>query len=556
METINVCSITNNLSTLSYYSHLIPLFFSLFLALLIFFKAPRNLLSRIFIAFSITFSFWLIADLVTWVSNNYFLIYSFWSPVDYIESAMYILGLYFVMVFAQKKDLSKILKYLLFIATLIPLVITVTKNSVLGFDHAWCEAFNNNLLLNYRFYIQILTIAVIFIYVLVFIFKKEVENRKTLLTVLISMFLFLATFGITSYISASTSLYKINLYALLIIPAFLISITYSIFSLNIFNTKIVSTYFLVFGLIILNISQLMFITNVTNKLLTVLTIILSLALSFIIFKNLKKETDLRKHIETLSVQLEKSKMRLEESNFNRELANDKLKELDKLKTEFLSLASHQLRSPLTAIKGYSSMVLDGDYGKMDDKVKDTVEKIYKSSDNLSRVVEDLLNVSKIEQGGMKYDMVAFDINLLAEEVVDQIAINAKGKKLDLSFTSLDKESHIVIGDKEKIRQVILNLIDNSIKYTKSGYIKVSAEKTDNKIILKIKDSGAGIKEENKKAIFEKFERGDGGKIDSSGSGLGLYLAKEIMEAHNGYIWAESEGVNKGSTFIIELKAVN
>jgi len=557
---INICylnleAIGSSTRNIAYYSHLIPIFFTLFLSILVFLKAPRNILSKIFLAFSISFCFWLTADLITWVSNNYYLIYSFWAPVDYIETVMYILGLYFVIVFVKKKDISILFKSVLFLATLLPLIITITGNSVLEFYYPVCEAINNSLLLDYRFYLEIVVVLAIFIFIIITIFKKAKENKKATVIVLSSMFLFLSVFGVTSYLSAVTSYYELNLYALFIIPAFLMAITYSIFSLDIFNIKIISTYFIVFGFIILTTSQLMFVTGTTNKLLTGVTILLSLALSYILFGNLKKESDQRRHIEILSEQLEKSKMRLEESNFNRELANDKLKDLDRLKTEFLSLASHQLRSPLTAISGYTSMILEGDYGEVKPEVKETIDKVYKSSKSLTRVVEELLNVSKIEQGGMKYEMNAFDLAELAKEMVDNLSINAKEKKLNLNFTSNIDDNYIIIADKEKIRQVILNLIDNSIKYTSSGGINVNLKRVDGKVVLSVKDTGMGISEESKKNLFQKFVRGEGSKVNSSGSGLGLYLVKEIIEAHHGFVWAESEGEGKGSTFIIELKAI-
>lgn len=558
MEILNSCyvfinTIGANKISLIYYSHLIPIFFVLFLAFLIFFKAPKNVLTKVFFAFSVVFSLWLLADLVTWVSTNYYLIYTSWAFVDYIESAMYILGLYFIFIFVRKVDISKILKYFLFIATLFPLFLTISHRSVLGFNHSVCEAINNNLLLDYRFYLQILTVVVILIYTIIFMIKKEIANRKNSLIVLVSMFLFLTVFGVTSYISAYTSLYEINLYALFIIPIFLISIIYSIFSLDIFRIKELSAYFIVFGLVILTASQLLFITSTTNKLLTIFTVVFSVFLSFILFRNLKKEAEQLRKIKDLSERLESSKMRLEKTNIDLGEANEKLKGLDKLKTEFLSLASHQLRSPLTAIKGYASMLQEGDYGEVTEGAKDTINRIYLSSQSLTKVVEDLLDVTKIEQGGMKYEMAPFDIALLAEEMVKDLSISADKKGLKLEFNKEPGDKFIVNGDKEKIRQVILNLIDNSIKYTKIGGINVNVKKENGKIIISIKDTGMGISKDMTANLFAKFERGEGAKENASGSGLGLYLAKQIMLAHKGRIWAESGGVGKGSIFSIELE---
>ena len=111
------------------------------------------------------------------------------------------------------------------------------------------------------------------------------------------------------------------------------------------------------------------------------------------------------------------------------------------------------------------------------------------------------------------------------------------------------------GDKEKIRQVAINLIDNSIKYTKTGTIKVEVEKIEDKIVFSISDTGVGMTPEVRASLFHKFSRGDGARMNTSGSGLGLYLAREIIEAHKGLIWVESEGLNKGSTFFVQLDAI-
>lgn len=553
---INTCLATTESSrTIAYYSHLIPIFFSLFLGLLVFVKAPRNVLSKIFLSFSIVFSFWLIADLITWVSNNYYLVYAFWAPVDFIETTMFILGLYFVFVFVKKKDIHFWQKLLLFLATIIPFIITITQRSVLGFNYPVCEAFNNNFLLDYRFIIEILVVVIIFIYTIAPFFKKVIDNtKKSKLIVLGSMFLFLTVFGVTSYLSAVTAYYELNLYALFIIPVFLIAITYSIFSLDIFNLKIISTSFIVFGFLILTIVQLIFVNGTADKLLTILTVVISIVLSIILFKNLKKESDQRVHIEKLSVELEQSKMRLEETNLKLEDANEKLKSLDKLKTEFLSLASHQLRSPLTAIKGYTSMLIEGDYGELNPKIKEVVDRVFQSCGNLIQVVEDLLNISKIESGGMKYEKENFDLTEIANEVAKELSITAEKKGIKLNY-SQDEGIHNVFGDKGKLRQVVTNLIDNSLKYTKAGSIDVSVTKVKNKIRFSVKDTGMGMTPEIKATLFEKFARGDGAKMNTGGSGLGLYLVKQIVEGHKGKVGVDSDGPDKGSTFWMELDAV-
>ncbi len=236
-------------------------------------------------------------------------------------------------------------------------------------------------------------------------------------------------------------------------------------------------------------------------------------------------------------------------------ANTKLKSLDQLKTEFISLASHQIRSPLTAIKGYASMVVDGDFGEVNEKAKDAVNRIFESSKNLALIVEDFLNVSKIEAGGMKYEMAPFDLGEVAGSMAKDLSITAEKKGLKLNYTDDGTSPYTVNGDKEKIRQVILNFIDNSMKYTKTGAIDVSVKKIGDKAVFAVKDTGMGMTEEIKATLFQKFARGDGARMNTTGSGLGLYLAKEIVSAHKGRVWVESDGPQKGSTFFMELDLV-
>ncbi|MDQ3076307.1 MAG: GAF domain-containing sensor histidine kinase [bacterium] len=239
-------------------------------------------------------------------------------------------------------------------------------------------------------------------------------------------------------------------------------------------------------------------------------------------------------------------------------ANEKLKGLDKLKTEFLSLASHQFRSPLTSIVGYSSMLSDGDYGVFEGKQKEAIDKIYLSSRHLTNVVEDFLSVAKIEQGGMQYVMTPFDFEKAVQDIANDMSLTAKTKNLNLTFETDNKLPYMVNGDMEKIRHVVINLIDNSIKYTKEGSInvKLSKEEDNKKIRLAIRDTGMGMTTEIKETLFNKFARGEGGKVNTGGSGLGLYLAKVIVEAHKGKVWVESEGPNKGSVFYVEFDASN
>ncbi len=525
---------------LAKYSHIIPVVLSIILGIFVLYKAKFNLFSKIFLSFVSVFSIWLIGDLITWTSVNYDLIYAVWSFLLNTEIAFYLLVLYFILVFITKKDLSVLLKSLIFLMFLPPLILTLLNNSTLGFYQPMCEALNNNFLDIYKLIVEAIILLITLYYIVrSFLEKQSTKIKRTNLIVLGSIFVFFSIFGITEYISATTGNYELNLYSLFLLPIFLLAIIYAVFELDIFHFNLLGTQYLVVGLVILIVGQVFFVNGTTDILLTVLTIIISVALSIILFKNLERESNQRVQIEDLSVKLID--------------ANEKLKGLDKLKTEFVSLASHQLRSPLTAIKGYTSMLLEGDYGDINPDAKEKINRIQESSNNLTLVVEDLLNVTKIEQGGMSYEMVRFNFGELVENTTKDLSITAEKKGLKLIYKTPKDDKYFVVGDKEKIRQVVVNLIDNSMKYTLKGQIETSLIRNNGKILLSIKDTGVGIPKEIIGTLFEKFARGEGAKLNSSGSGLGLYLVKEIMEAHKGRVWVESEGKDKGSTFFVEIE---
>ncbi len=233
-------------------------------------------------------------------------------------------------------------------------------------------------------------------------------------------------------------------------------------------------------------------------------------------------------------------------------ANEKLKLLDKAKTEFVSITSHQLRTPLTGIKGYLSMFLEGDFGKLKTEQKKVMTDVFNNSNRLVRLINIFLNVSRIESGRLKLDKSKFDLIELINEIMRELKLGAEKKNLKLEFNK-SKEKIEVFGDRDKIADVVMNLIDNAIKYTKKGKIIISAELNKQTAQIKIKDSGIGIDPQEAKTLFNKFTRGRKiAEINTSGSGLGLFIAKKIIELHNGKIWIQSQGAGKGSKFIFEV----
>ena len=254
-----------------------------------------------------------------------------------------------------------------------------------------------------------------------------------------------------------------------------------------------------------------------------------------------------------NVKLEKE---VEKATHDLKKANAQLIKLDEAKSEFISIASHQLRTPLTVVKGYISMILEKNFGEVAPRMEDPLDKIYESNNRLIKLVENLLNVSRIESGRVQFESKKMQLEDLVVSVVEELMSSAQKKKIKLIYKKSKNVLPEIKIDEEKIRQVVMNLIDNAIKYTKKGSVTVDIRKRDDKIRFCVADSGMGIDPKDLINLFKKFHRGEGTVlIHTEGTGLGLYVARNMLNMHKGKIWAESKGVGKGSKFCFEIPIV-
>lgn len=228
-----------------------------------------------------------------------------------------------------------------------------------------------------------------------------------------------------------------------------------------------------------------------------------------------------------------------------------LKKLERMRTEFLANVSHELRTPIFAVQGYIETLLNGAIN--DEKVnKYFLEKANTHTISLSNLLNDLIDISMIESGEMRMSFRYFNIGEYLSGLINDFIPLAKSKNLELIFHPVRKNLKLY-GDKNRLKQVITNLLENAIKYTESGSIEVIVEEEDRTGKIIIKDSGIGIAPEDKERIFERFYRVDKARSkDVGGTGLGLAIVKHIVEAHGSKIELQSE-IGTGSTFFFRLK---
>lgn len=229
----------------------------------------------------------------------------------------------------------------------------------------------------------------------------------------------------------------------------------------------------------------------------------------------------------------------------------RLFEEDQLKSEFVSIASHELLTPTAAMEGYLSMILEEGMGKVDKQARGYLDTVYKESKRLASLVKDLLNVSRIERGKIVVHPAPLDLHESITQVLASLKFRAEERKIALKFEEAKLPK--VMADGEKLTEVLVNLIGNAIKYTpEGGQAVISTETRNGQVLVHIKDNGIGMKPEDIQHLFTKFFRASNSdQTNQGGTGLGLYITKNIIELMGGTIGVESE-VNKGSTFTFSL----
>lgn len=372
--------------------------------------------------------------------------------------------------------------------------------------------------------------------------------------------------------------YGIDFYPYMNLTVFLypLIISYAIFKHQLFDIKLIIVEFA-----ILSLNLFLFLNILTSYKKADFFLNISVALVVFLFsstliRSIYKDIRDRERIVGLVKEME--------------VANEKLRILEGQKTEFVSIASHQLRTPLTVIKGYASMILEGTFGRISDEARDAMEKLYKSNERIVALVEDLLTVSRIEQGRMMLVFEKVNFKDFVQSGLAEMEDEVAEAKVDLSFIAEEGKEFFVDIDEKKFKQVVKHILENAIKYTPapgSVRVAISDDEHTKKVRLTISDTGIGMTAEQITAIFERFNlkanmaeakvtegehAGHGEKwgnevrqeqrterdeaeakmVEKGSPGIGLYITQEIIEAHKGAIRIESAGPDRGTTVVVEL----
>ena len=273
---------------------------------------------------------------------------------------------------------------------------------------------------------------------------------------------------------------------------------------------------------------------------------------YILDYKIKDEKMNKNNLERLLLEQDKTARMLIRRDRALSKANERLREIDKLKSEFVSVAAHQMRTPLSGIKWSLDMLAKGHLGPINVKQKRMLLKSYESNERMILLVNNLLNTDRIESGRTELNLARMDLRDLITNVLYYIYPQANSKEIDVNISAEEERTPVEV-DPGKMREVFQNILENAVKYTeKGGRIDIDIYHEKENAVVSVSDTGIGIPEDFKDKIFTKFYRGDNAvKMKTEGSGLGLFVAKEIIERHGGRLTFESEeGV--GSTFYVSI----
>lgn len=514
--------------------------FNLIMAAFIFTNEPKNKVNIMFTLFALCLTLWSILLLVFRHTPL--------SLADEIMRAIYVSGIliavslwYFVHFFPKKSRFIFFHPLVIVVFTLIVCALLSIPGFIVGEAFLLPDGSRTVDLNPYGYYF--FTIYFTFFYVgglIAFLARFQLAGyllKKQSFFLFLGMLIAVIFGGYFNIILPSPWFFNYHLiyWGPLFTLFIVLAVAYGVARLELMNIKALVTELFVIALILLLAIESIFITSSPQLILRLVILGNTILFGFLLIRSVLNEVKRREEVTQLAKSLEQ--------------ANQRLQELDKQKTEFLSIASHQLRTPLSILKGYIELIHDGAYGRPTRKLLQTLADMDQSNERLIHLVDEFLNIARIEQGRTKYSFAATDLNGLLGSVVKELIERAAAKGLTIVWQPNTRVKEVYL-DEDKIRHVVFNFIDNAIKYSERGAIRVTLEADKCEAIVKIKDHGVGFNAKKDGVnFFQKFYRGDNVKtLAVNGTGLGIFVCRKFIEAHFGRVWAVSRGLNKGSEF--------
>jgi signal transduction histidine kinase len=485
--------------------------------------------SLVFFGLTITQALWIIGTFLMWRSCGNDEAVLFWDRFLYIPAAfMSTLVYHFSLEFCEIK--KKKLLYLFYSLSFVFSFLTRTDYFVDGvFEYKW--GCHTRAQFAHHFFFAFTVIVVLLAVYNLFIEWRKEENspfkRKQ------AFYLILAFFVLSFTALGMLLAYQVPIYPItyLAIPIFTFIVTYAITTQKLFVRVLVADI-LVLGVLVF-LATFVIIPEVDLGLIGKTAIFIFIAIPLVSLLNYtNKEVEMREEAERIAEEFQR---------------------LSKAKNQFIMATQHHLRTPLTVMKGYSSMIIEGDYGKVSKKAKEKLEYFQESTEKLIRLVNSFLDISQFQMGKKVLKKKKISLESIIKEIIKELRVEAKEKGITLKLKK-PKEKIFLKADKDKLKESFYNIIDNAVKYTEKGSVTIEIKKKKNKALLKVQDTGIGMTKEQARTLFSKiFERGkEAQKAHGLGKGIGLYIASNIIKAHKGKVWADSKGKGKGSTFFVEL----
>jgi len=525
---------SSNVPSILYYALIPGMIVSLLLSLFILTKDRKSFNSKLLFFICSMFFAWGFFALILFATNNPDIVMFYWSLTILVEPLIYIGSFYLAYVFLSRSDLSFNYKTLLFVIILPFIVFLSTKYNLSGVNLNDCTATEGFIALYYSYIVEIVFSLLILILSIVFYRQTgDASRKKEIKYFTVGLVLFLLTFSSGNIIGSFADDWVLSQLGYFGMPIFVGFLGYLIVKYKSFNIKLIATQALVWGLAILIGSQFFFIKVPINMVLNGVTFVASIIFGYFLIKSVKKEIQQKEELAQLNVYLEN---------------------LLKQRESLVHLITHKVKGSFTHSKYIFAGMLDGSFGAISPELQKMAEKGLES-DNLGIETVDLvLNAANLQKGTVKYDMKIMDFKEIVLKTIAEKKGPAEIKGLKIEMEIKDGIYNIM-GDSFWLKEVVNNLIGNSIIYTEKGKITIGLEGGNGKIEFYVKDTGVGITPEDKKSLFTEGGRGkESVKMNIDSTGYGLYSGKLIIEAHKGRVWAESEGAGKGSIFFVELPA--